>query len=63
MTVAAIIDIPGGTQQQYEQVIAAVFPEGKLPAGMLVHIAGPTENGWRVQGESITQHTEEHSLV
>jgi len=25
-----------------------VFPEGKLPEGLLMHLAGPTENGWRV---------------
>jgi hypothetical protein len=35
-------------EQLYEQVIATVFPEGNLPEGWLVHIAGPTENGWRV---------------
>jgi hypothetical protein len=46
--VAVIVDIPGGTNQQYEQVIATVFPEGKLPEGWLVHVAGPTENGWRI---------------
>ena len=48
MAVAVTVDIPGGTEQLYEQVIATVFPEGKLPEGWLVHIAGPTENGWRV---------------
>jgi hypothetical protein len=31
MAVAVTIDIPGGTQQRYEQVIATVFPDGKLP--------------------------------
>lgn len=48
MAVAVTVDIPGGTQQRYEQVIATVFPDGKLPGGWLVHLAGPTENGWRV---------------
>jgi hypothetical protein len=48
MAVAVTIDIAGGTEPLYEQVIAEVFPEGKLPEGWLVHIAGPTENGWRV---------------
>jgi hypothetical protein len=46
--VAVTIDIPGGTRRQYEQVIAALLPEGRLPEGTLVHVAGPTENGWRV---------------
>jgi len=48
MAVLVTIDIPGGTKQQYEQVIGTVFPEGRLPEGILMHLAGPTENGWRV---------------
>jgi hypothetical protein len=52
MAVAVTVDIPGGTEQGYEQgyeqVVATVFPDGKLPEGWLVHVAGPTENGWRV---------------
>jgi hypothetical protein len=48
MAVAVTVDIPGGTEQQYEQVIAMGFPDGKLPEGFLVHLAGPTETGWRV---------------
>jgi hypothetical protein len=46
--VAVTIDIPGGTERQYEQIVATVFPEGKIPEGWVVHLAGPTENGWRV---------------
>jgi hypothetical protein len=41
MPVAVTVAIPGGTEQQHEQVIATVFPEGKLPEGWLVHLAGP----------------------
>jgi len=48
MPVLVTIDIPGGTKQQYEQVIGTVFLQGKLPEGILLHLAGPTENGWRV---------------
>jgi len=48
MAVAVTVDIPDGTEKQYEQVIATVFPEGKLPEGWLLHLAGPTETGWRV---------------
>ena len=48
MPVAVTIDIARGTVPQYEQVIAEVFPEGKLPEGWLLHVAGPTETGWRV---------------
>ena len=48
MAVTVTIDIRGGTAPLYEQVIAEVFPEGKLPDGWLMHVAGPTEDGWRV---------------
>ncbi len=49
--VAVIVDIPGANEQTYEQLIATVFPEvpeAELPEGWLVHIAGPSENGWRI---------------
>jgi hypothetical protein len=46
MTVAVIVDVPGGNKQLYEQL--RLFPDGKLPEGWLMHLAGPTETGWRV---------------
>ena len=46
MAVAVTVDIPGGTEQRYEQIIATLFSEGKLPEGWQVHLAGPTEDGW-----------------
>jgi len=48
MAVAVIIDIPGGNQEIYEQLTTKLFPEGKLQEGWLVHLAGPSENGWRL---------------
>jgi hypothetical protein len=48
MTVGVVLEVPGGSQEQYEQVIAAAFPGDKLPEGWVVHIAGPTPRGWRV---------------
>jgi hypothetical protein len=48
MAAAVIVDIPGGNQQVYERLTAKLFPEGRLPDGWQVHIAGPTENGWRI---------------
>jgi len=48
MAVAVTIDIPGGNEQFYEQMVAKLFPEGKLPDGWQVHLAGPTADGWRV---------------
>ena len=48
MSVAVIMDLPNGNQQRYEQVIATVFPEDKLPEGWQVHLPGPSRvaGGW-----------------
>ena len=45
---AVIVDIPRGNQQFYDQIIPTLFPDGKLPEGWQVHIAGPTETSWRI---------------
>lgn len=39
---------PGGTEAQYEAMIAAVHPESGLPAGQRSHVAGPTEGGYLI---------------
>ncbi|HKI92478.1 MAG TPA: hypothetical protein VJ986_09255 [Gaiellaceae bacterium] len=38
----------GGTESQYQAVIAAAHPPQGLPAGQTFHAAGPTEGGWLV---------------
>jgi heme-degrading monooxygenase HmoA len=48
MAIGAVFVGPGVTQAQYEQVFNQVAPTGQMPAGMLSHVAGPTENGWCV---------------
>ena len=48
MAIAMIFDNPGGTQAQYDEVHAAVTPDNRPPAGLLYHVTGPTETGWRV---------------
>jgi hypothetical protein len=48
MAIAVMVEIPGGTEQQYEQIIASVSPDGKLPEGWLVHIASASEYGRRI---------------
>jgi hypothetical protein len=55
MAVAVIIDVPGGNQAFYEQIIATLFPGGKLPEGWQMHMAGPTESGWRIVNVVPTQ--------
>ena len=39
---------PGGTEEQYRTMIAAVHPAGGLPDGQLHHAAGPTEGGYLI---------------
>jgi hypothetical protein len=36
------------TEDMYEAVTERVMPEGELPEGCQLHIAGPVEQGWRV---------------
>jgi hypothetical protein len=48
MAVAVIIDIPEGTAEKYEHVIASLYPDDKLPDGWQLHLAGPIEGGWRI---------------
>jgi hypothetical protein len=39
---------PGGTEEQYRTMIAAVHPADGLPDGQLQHVAGPTEGGYLI---------------
>ena len=48
MAIGLIIDTPGGTQAQYDQVHNEVTPDNRRPPGLLYHAAGPIPNGWRV---------------
>lgn len=55
MPVLMVHDIPGGTQEQYDQVAARLTDGGGLNSlsdwaggGILFHAAGPTDDGFRV---------------
>lgn len=48
MAVAILIEIPGATTTQYDAVIKDVFPGGRLPRGLIFHVAGPAEGALRV---------------
>jgi hypothetical protein len=48
MAIVVVADTEGGNRDFYEQVSSRAMPEGELPDGAKVHIAGPTEGGWRV---------------
>jgi hypothetical protein len=48
MAVVIVNEMEGADSSIYDQVNPKVMPGGKLPDGCEVHIAGPTDNGWRV---------------
>jgi hypothetical protein len=48
MAVAIVLDFPGGTREQYDQVVAGMDLGGMLPPGAIHHTAGSTGEGWRV---------------
>ena len=55
MPVLMVHDSPGGTEQQYEEVVARLTDGGGFNSlndwpvsGILSHVAGPTDSGWRV---------------
>jgi hypothetical protein len=53
MAYAIVHHFPSGTQEQYENTVKAVHPDGgnAPPAGQIFHFAGPTEDGgWIVVG-------------
>lgn len=48
MPVAYIIDFPGGSVEEHDAVTEAMRLDGRLPAGALFHVAGPTAEGLRL---------------
>lgn len=48
MAVCLILDFPGGTRDQYDQVVDKMGLNGELAPGGLFHAAGSYEGGWRV---------------
>jgi hypothetical protein len=48
MAIGIVIEILGGTKDQYDAVMRKLNLNGKLAPGGLYHVAGPMEGGWRV---------------
>ncbi len=49
MAYAVVHQFAGGTADQYEASVAAVHPsDGSLPPGQVLHIAGPSGDGWTI---------------
>jgi hypothetical protein len=48
MTVALILDFPGGTIEQYHEVVERMHLDGRMAPGGLFHAAGSYDGGLRV---------------
>ena len=48
MALAFLQEVPGMTQEQYDQVLETLQRGGKTAEGRIFHVAGPMEGGWRV---------------
>ena len=48
MPIAVVRDIPGVTQDRYEAVRREAGVDESRPAGLVLHAAGPSADGWRV---------------
>jgi hypothetical protein len=48
MSYGIIHQFKGGTKDQYDATVAVVHPAGGLPAGQLLHFAGPSADGWTI---------------
>jgi hypothetical protein len=52
MAIGVLLDIPGGTREQYEEINEKAFGDPKGPTdpmpGLIIHTAGATSSGWRI---------------
>ena len=47
MAYGVVHQFAGGTEEQYKASVAAVHPsDGSLPAGQVLHVAGPSGDSW-----------------
>src|SRR2546426_11835821 len=46
MAVAFLQELPGATQEQYDQVVETL--RGQTAEGRIFHVAGPIVGGWRI---------------
>lgn len=49
MAYGVVHRFPGATEEQYKASVAAVHPsDGSLPHGQVLHLAGPSDDGWLI---------------
>ncbi len=46
MALALLLEFPGATQEQFDRVAEKIG--STAPAGLLYHVEGPIQGGWRV---------------
>jgi hypothetical protein len=61
MAYGVIHHFAGGTREQYKASVAAVHPsDGSLPAGQILHVAGPSADGWTIVAVHESKESWEH---
>jgi hypothetical protein len=60
MAYGVVHQFAGGTEEQYQASIAAVHPEGSLPPGQVLHLAGPSGDGWLIVAIHDSKESWEH---
>jgi heme-degrading monooxygenase HmoA len=48
MAVGMLIEVQGGTQEQYDKTMVELNMAANPAPGLISHVAGPSETGWRV---------------
>ena len=48
MAIGILVEVPGGTQEMYDRTMVELNLDAKPAQGLISHVAGPTESGWRV---------------
>jgi len=52
MAIGVLFEIPGGTQQDYEELNRKAFGSergpSEAPEGLIIHTAGASKSGWRI---------------
>jgi hypothetical protein len=48
MSVALVLDFPGGTKEQYDEVVDRMNLGGRMAPGGLIHVGGSYDGGWRI---------------
>lgn len=48
MSIALVLDFPGSTRRQYDEVVERMHLDARMAPGGLVHVAGRYADGWRV---------------